>query len=157
MKTHTNLLFGCFVILATILFLNNNVLAEENTDTIIDTTSTKEFSKVKTFKRMWQNTNDQTMKWPDAVVFCENLELGGHDDWRLPSLDELQGIVDMKADAAPYIKQGFTVNRILHYWSAEEDDARMASYMDFNTGKPIRTGKVNKKSVRCVRGPLAAE
>lgn len=27
--------------------------------------------------------------WPDAVVACEGLVLGGHDDWRLPSFAEM--------------------------------------------------------------------
>jgi hypothetical protein len=33
-------------------------------------------------------------EWREAVAYCENLTLAGHDDWRLPSLNELQSLVD---------------------------------------------------------------
>ena len=32
--------------------------------------------------------------WYDAARFCSSLRLGGYSDWRLPELDELQGIRD---------------------------------------------------------------
>lgn len=32
--------------------------------------------------------------WAGALRFCEDLKLGGRDDWRLPNAKELQGIVD---------------------------------------------------------------
>ena len=32
--------------------------------------------------------------WHDALAYCENLDLGGHDDWRLPNVKELQSIVN---------------------------------------------------------------
>jgi hypothetical protein len=32
--------------------------------------------------------------WCNALAYCEDLELGGHDDWRLPNVRELQSILD---------------------------------------------------------------
>lgn len=32
--------------------------------------------------------------WEDGLVYCENLSWGGHDDWRLPQVKELLGIID---------------------------------------------------------------
>jgi hypothetical protein len=34
------------------------------------------------------------MNWEQALEWAENLEYGGHDDWRLPNAKELQSIVD---------------------------------------------------------------
>lgn len=34
------------------------------------------------------------MNWQQALAYAENLELAGHDDWRLPNAKELQSIVD---------------------------------------------------------------
>ena len=43
----------------------------------------------------WQQPFDGTSRdWAAAVMYCEGLELDEHDDWRLPSMKELQTIVD---------------------------------------------------------------
>ncbi len=43
---------------------------------------------------MWQNPPaEQTMNWEDALAYCEDLELNGEDDWRLPSLFELRSLI----------------------------------------------------------------
>ncbi|MFA5156420.1 MAG: DUF1566 domain-containing protein [Candidatus Omnitrophota bacterium] len=34
------------------------------------------------------------MYWYDAVNACENLNFAGHDDWRMPNINELMSIVD---------------------------------------------------------------
>ena len=33
------------------------------------------------------------MLWDDAVLYCQNLDEGGHDDWRMPNIDELRTLV----------------------------------------------------------------
>ena len=43
----------------------------------------------------WQQKDSgDGMYWEDALSYCENLELAGRDDWRLPSAKELQSILD---------------------------------------------------------------
>jgi ribonuclease BN (tRNA processing enzyme) len=43
----------------------------------------------------WQKADSQQgLIWQDALQFCENLNLAGNDDWRLPNAKELQSIVD---------------------------------------------------------------
>lgn len=34
------------------------------------------------------------MTWQEALEYAENYSYGGYDDWRLPSVKELQSIVD---------------------------------------------------------------
>jgi hypothetical protein len=44
---------------------------------------------------MWtKNDSKKGMNWQKALAYAENLELAGHDDWRLPNAKELQYIVD---------------------------------------------------------------
>lgn len=48
----------------------------------------------------WQQDNaeqsggDRQFDWQEALAQCAELSLGGHDDWRLPDVKELQSIVD---------------------------------------------------------------
>jgi len=35
-----------------------------------------------------------TMYWYDAINACENLIYAGHDDWRMPNINELMSMVD---------------------------------------------------------------
>jgi len=44
---------------------------------------------------MWQQADSGAgMNWEDALAYAEDLTLAGYDDWRLPSVKELQSIVD---------------------------------------------------------------
>jgi hypothetical protein len=38
--------------------------------------------------------NDSDVAWQQAMDYCQNLQLAGHSDWRLPAINELQGIYD---------------------------------------------------------------
>jgi hypothetical protein len=43
---------------------------------------------------MWEKAvSDRPLTWEESLRRCEDLELGGHDDWRLPSINELQSLV----------------------------------------------------------------
>lgn len=43
----------------------------------------------------WQETDSgSTLDWQGALAYCENLDLAGVGDWRLPNAKELQSIVD---------------------------------------------------------------
>jgi len=39
------------------------------------------------------NTDPGKLYFPEAVAYCEDLDLAGHQDWRLPSVDELRSLV----------------------------------------------------------------
>ena len=44
---------------------------------------------------MWQKADSgRGMDWEMALKYAENMTLGEHEDWRLPSAKELQSIVD---------------------------------------------------------------
>jgi len=44
---------------------------------------------------MWQQADDGTTRdWENSLSYAENLNLGGHSDWRLPNAKELHSILD---------------------------------------------------------------
>jgi hypothetical protein len=44
---------------------------------------------------MWTlKDNRSDVNWEQAAEYCRDLRLAGHDDWRLPMVEELQGIYD---------------------------------------------------------------
>ncbi|MGA9063175.1 MAG: DUF1566 domain-containing protein [Terracidiphilus sp.] len=54
---------------------------------------------------MWTaKDNGENVTWGKAMKYCQNLSLAGYSDWRLPSIDELQGIYDDSGFTAPHPK-----------------------------------------------------
>lgn len=49
---------------------------------------------------MWAGKdNRRDANWHQAVSYCRDLRLGGYSDWRLPTIDELEGIYDKGAES----------------------------------------------------------
>ncbi len=52
---------------------------------------------------MWQEIpTSGGFNWKDAKAYCENLKLGGYDDWRMPTAKELYSISDF-SEGWPYL------------------------------------------------------
>ena len=69
---------------------------------------------------------DKDMSWKDAMEYVKTLNIDGHNDWRLPSIDEFKALIQY-APSKPAIwleKQGFTDVRRNIYWSASENKAK---------------------------------
>ena len=91
--------------------------------------------------------------WQDALVYCEELSLGGESDWRLPNKNELFSIIDMsKYDSA--ISSVFTNVTSIVYWSSTSNasDSSDAWVVSFYTGLVTRYSKTRELWIRCVRG-----
>ncbi len=108
---------------------------------------------------VWQQADDGVRRsWNDAEPYCESLNLAGHDDWRLPRIDELLTIMDHTRNYPaldPIFAGGF------YYWSgspfaADSDRAWLANFGAGNIGAYEKTESYNT-FVRCVRrGPFWA-
>ncbi len=103
---------------------------------------------------MWtKKDNGADVDWQRATEYCSNLQLAGHSDWRLPSIDELQGIYDPGANV-----DGWAVKGDIHLfgwqWSgSKEDDAGKAWAFYFIRGLRISAplGDSTARHALCVR------
>ncbi len=67
---------------------------------------------------MWQQETDIQADWESALDYCEALSLAGHDDWRLPIINELQSIQDYSLYNPSVDTTVFPGAMPAPYWSA---------------------------------------
>ena len=102
---------------------------------------------------MWQDdTTPSTMTWDSAINYCEDLTLGGYNDWRLPSRAELLTIVDRSRDY-PSIDSAFLNVIPDYYWSfvSYTADVHYIWGVLFEDGGTSYRSKTYDYYVRCVR------
>ncbi|MDI7269494.1 MAG: DUF1566 domain-containing protein, partial [Myxococcota bacterium] len=99
--------------------------------------------------------------WTDALVYCDGLDWGGFDDWRLPDRYELQSIVDYGVASGPRINvAAFPGTPAAWFWSSSSyaGSASFAWYVYFYFGNVYGDDKSYAYYVRCVRrGPFWAD
>jgi hypothetical protein len=104
---------------------------------------------------VWQRETAGPMTWEEAINYCEGLSLGGHDDWRLPNINELQSIVDYTRFYPAIDAAAFPVTMSSTYWSSTTDVcySGYAWYTDFDHGFVSNSDdKPYRHYVRAVRG-----
>ncbi|MEA2061675.1 MAG: DUF1566 domain-containing protein [Thermodesulfobacteriota bacterium] len=114
----------------------------------------------------WQRADVGVARdWSDACDYCDTLELDGHDDWRIPEVEELNTIVDY-TDYGPAISTEVFNRSSMSYWSGSTnaDNTDYAWVVDFYDGHVDSNNFINlgldkglKTSdyyVRCVRSAL---
>lgn len=71
---------------------------------------------------MWKKDEGPDMNWEDAMKYCEDLKLGGHADWRLPTIREIGTLLDLSfKDGVWFHKQFFPGTKTAplgFYWSS---------------------------------------
>ena len=79
-----------------------------------------------------------------AAKICDDLVLGGHDDWFLPSKDELNELYKQKSTVGGFAS-------FSNYWSSSEYSASDAWSQDFKSGGQYFNYKNYDEPVRAVR------
>ena len=103
---------------------------------------------------MWQQAGSSSnLTWEQSLAYCENLNLGGYTDWRLPTIKELRSLVDFSR-YSPSINTTFFPNTQTFYCSSTTytKDTYNAWGVYFNDGYDGYGSKVNGGYVRAVRG-----
>jgi hypothetical protein len=105
----------------------------------------------------WQCESPGEMTWHEAQKYGESLSLDGKDDWRLPTLTELESLLDRskaRPEGRPPMREEVPFRDALSYWSSTtfERDTKNAWIVMFDGAYVLSYYKSNSYFVRCVRG-----
>ena len=104
---------------------------------------------------IWQDSKDNkglSMTYYKAEKFCSNLTIGKYSDFRIPTMNELQTIIDYKNyDSA--IIEGFDYVDNEAYWTTTPfaDDDRAVWLIHFKKGERYVKDKHYDRYIRCVQ------
>lgn len=101
----------------------------------------------------WQdNIQPHAKTWKDAINYCESLQLGGMNDWRLPNFNELNSLVNDNV-YDPSISSIFVNTISNYYWSSTTSaiDTDYAWIVFFYNGDQDYSFKTDKSYIMCVR------
>jgi len=138
-----------FNLLILINLLNGDFIRDNQKEVVIDTST----------DLMWQDNvdvigNANKKNWADAITYCENLNLGGYDNWSLPNFNQLYLLAD-RTKHNPAINSAFQNIENSDYWSSTTivSDTSGAWLVDFSNGSDTMNsfGKLDPHFVRCVR------
>ena len=108
---------------------------------------------------MWQQADPGglTYTWDQASQFCIGLKLGNHADWRLPTLAELNTLIDFNK-SNPATANLLQTNVNLAYWSATllANAPNNAWGVSFVIGTQQAGQLTFPNHTRCVRGTTAS-
>lgn len=103
----------------------------------------------------WEKEQQNSTNWSDALSICNNLNLAGHSDWRLPNVKELDSLTD-ESQSSPSINTDFFPNAFpAIYWSSTTLIVypSRAWYVSFaGTGITAIEKDTDFGYVRCARG-----
>ena len=73
-------------------------------------------------KNGWRGDFFSAVTWPEATKKCEEFRLGGHADWRLPTVEEWKSLIDARKECPALVEPNPFENIIVHmpYWSKSE-------------------------------------
>jgi hypothetical protein len=101
---------------------------------------------------MWQQGEPGFKYWSDALSYCVGLSHGGHTDWWLPNIRELESLTDVMRSSLTIDTSFFPNAHESEYWSSTTD-AYFPGYawkVGFTSGGVCAFSK-GMNYVRCVR------
>lgn len=102
--------------------------------------------------------NGVDIDWRAAHAYCEQLELAGFDDWRLPGLEELETLLEPMARKEFSTPDEVALSACCP-WSTLRKDDRAAWSFNFKFRKPFTGSMTHTFELRalCVRDALPAD
>lgn len=109
----------------------------------------------KTTKLIWQDSKDNkklSLTYAKAQNYCSKLVIDKHTNFRIPTMDELQSIIDYK-NYDPAIVKGFEYVSNEAYWTTTPfaDDDKVVWLIHFKKGERYVKDKHYDRYIRCVQ------
>ncbi len=104
---------------------------------------------------VWQDSQDNvelSITYYQSQEHCSNLVIGKYNNFRIPTMDELQTIIDYKNyDSA--ITNGFDYVANEAYWTTTPfaDDEKVVWLIHFKRGERLVKDKHYDRHIRCVQ------
>ena len=105
---------------------------------------------------IWQDNKEVAENYlnqDEAKKYCQDLEVDGFTDWRLPTVREAYTIVDLTRNR-PALKNGFEIRDDGRYWTSTlfvKNPEKEAWYISMSYGSAEPYNKSRIFHVRCVR------
>jgi hypothetical protein len=101
---------------------------------------------------MWTKKGNDNLNWKQATAYCQNLQLAGHSDWRLPGIEELKGIYDSHAGIGIHnVKGNLQVPKWFVWSSSQGDSYKKVFLFDFKDGIEFQSDLGGGEGALCVR------
>ncbi len=102
---------------------------------------------------MWQQETGYGRNWQAALEYAETLSMAGYDDWRMPTVKELESIVDYGRENQAIDTTFFPGTVSFYYWSSTTHAGypSHAWLVDFYSGFVTNYNESNNNYVRAVR------
>ena len=108
----------------------------------------------------WEKKTEgiETVTYAEALSYCENLVLGGSDDWRVPTRPEYSTVLNYNVVSPALGRDIFPgepgVGDTSSYWTTSEyhDNASQVWKIKIAFGLIDKTSKTGSIKIRCVRG-----
>ena len=107
-------------------------------------------------KILWQKDTKPDLTWNEARRYCRDLNLGGYDDWVLPTYTDMKSISYVSGDNRIYMLTSpfnHEYGNFNFYWTAKVGSlgARLITDAKLNPCHSVYDGLDNYHRVRCVR------
>ena len=106
---------------------------------------------------MWIQDDDSKTQGKDAAcAYCDNLEFANYDDWRAPTIEELQTTIDYRYNLPAGDEILFNGTTDNYYLSSTQQASFSGSYwtIDSSSGAVINWFGWPDVYIRCVRGNM---
>ncbi len=105
---------------------------------------------------MWiQNDNSTPLGKDAACAYCEDLMFAGYDDWRAPTMEELQTTIDYRYDTPAVDGSVFDTTTVgAQYWSSTPLPSIPMYAWGIYTSRGIVDILWSNSYIRCVRGDV---